>query len=214
MTAIWILLAVSVLALVVYMARSLRKVGTPTKGPVIDRKARPQTALVVIDVQEDFTRNTGKHAFDPVLRDAALSEISREIEAGRSEGYEVAFIRNVFREWPVIVAMKLVANGIGTPGREGLKLDRTLVVGDAAVFEKSVGDAFSCPEFDAWLTERAVGKLILVGLDACHCVQLTAKGALARGYRVEIREPATLTGFPVKWTALKKELGDLGAAIA
>jgi len=213
-TALWILLAVSVLALVVYMAWSLRKVGTPTKGPAIDRKARPQTALVVIDVQEDFTRNTGKHAFDPVLRDAALSEISREIEAGRSAGYEVAFIRNVFREWPVIAAMKLVANGIGTPGREGLKLDRTLAVGDAAVFEKSVGDTFSSPEFDAWLMEKAVGKLILVGLDACHCVQLTAKGALARGYRVEIREPATLTGFPEKWTVLKKELGALGAAIA
>jgi nicotinamidase-related amidase len=213
-TGFWILLAVAVLGVGVYMAWSLRKVGTPTTGPVIDRTSRQGTALVVIDVQEDFTRNTGRHAFDTVLRDTALDAISREIEASRAVGNEVAFIRNVFREWPVIAAMKLVANGVGTPGREGLKLDRTITVGEAPVFEKSVGDSFSCPEFEAWLAEKAIGKLILIGLDSCHCVQLTAKGALARGYEVEIRERATLTGFPEKWSELKKDLGDLGAAIA
>jgi nicotinamidase-related amidase len=175
---------------------------------------RPGTALVVIDVQEDFTRNTGKHAFDPGQRDAVLAEIGRQVEAHRIAGHQVAFVKNVFRDWPVIAAMKMSAGGIGTPGRDGLKLDRTLAVGNAPVFEKSIGDSFSSPQFEAWLEEKRIGRLVLVGLDACHCVQLTAKGALNRGYDVEIRDPATLTTTPDRWTDLKGELGKLGAAFA
>jgi len=210
MTGLWIAIAVSVLALLGYIIFSLRKLSVPTKGTVIDRAARPETALVVIDVQEDFTRNTGKHAYDPGARDTALEVISREIAAGREAGHQVAFIRNVFRDWPVIAAMKLAGGGIGTPGREGLKLDRTLDVRDAPEFEKSIGDTFSNPVFEPWLADKHVGRLILVGLDTCHCVQLTARGALARGYDVEIREPATLTATPEKWTPLRAELGNAG----
>jgi len=213
MTGLWIAVGVTVLALIGYVVFSLRKLSVPTSGTAIDRTARSSTALVVIDVQEDFTRNTGKHAFDPGHRDAALAAISREIEASRAAGHEIAFIRNVFRGWLVILAMKLVGGGVGTPGREGLKLDRTLDVRTAPEFEKSIGDTFSNPEFETWLAEKRIGRLILVGLDTCHCVQLTAKGALARGYRVEIREPATLTSTPEKWTPLKAELGAAGVMI-
>ena len=214
MTSLWIGLGLLVLGVVIYMAYCLRKVGLPTKGPAIDIASRPKTALVVIDVQEDFTRNTGKNAFQADLRDAALAEIGRQVQASRAAGHEIVFIKNVFRDWPVIAAMKLVAGGIGTPGREGLRLDRSLTVGDAPVFEKSVGDTFSNPAFEAWLAEKQVGNLILVGLDACHCVQLTARGALARGYKVEILEPATLTTTPDKWALLKNDLGREGAAFA
>ncbi|KZM51551.1 cysteine hydrolase [Labrenzia sp. OB1] len=192
----------------------LRKLGTPTKGADIDSQARPNRALVVIDIQEDFTRNSGRNGFDPALRDAALAEVHREIEAARAEGHEVVFVKNIFRDWPVIAAMKLTAGGIGTPGREGLKLDHTLDVGDAPVFEKSIGDTFSCADFEAWLDKKRVGRLILIGLDTCHCVQLTAKGALARGYRVEIREAATLSSTPQKWPPLKRQLDAAGVVFA
>lgn len=214
MTGFWIIIGLCVLALVAYVILSLRKLSVPTKGVLIDGAMRPETALVVIDVQEDFTRNTGKRAFDPEKRDAALEAISEEIALSRKARHQVAFVSNVFRDWPVILAMKLVGDGVGTPGREGLKLDRTLDVRGAPEFEKSIGDTFSNPDFEAWLAEKRVGRLILVGLDTCYCVQLTARGALARGYQVEIREPATLTGTPDKWPPLKAELGEAGVAFA
>ncbi|MCK7610753.1 cysteine hydrolase family protein [Roseibium sediminicola] len=214
MTGLWIAIGLGTLALVGYVVLSLRKLSTPTKGAAIDRAVRPETALVVIDVQEDFTRSTGKHAFDPEKRDAALAAISREIEACRAAGHRIAFIRNIFQDWPVILAMKLVGGGVGTPGREGLKLDRTLDVQNAPEFVKSIGDTFSNPDFETWLADKRVGRLILVGLDTCHCVQLTARGALARGYEVEIREPATLTTTPDKWSAMRQDLATAGAALA
>jgi nicotinamidase-related amidase len=214
MTGIWIASGLCAAGIVAYVVYCLKRLGTPTKGTRIDKAMRPDTALVVIDVQEDFTRNSGKHAFDSAQRDAALAEISRQVEAHRMAGHQVVFTKNVFRDWPVIAAMKMAADGIGTPGRDGLKLDRTLDVGSAPVFEKSIGDSFSSPQFEAWLEEKRIGRLVLVGLDACHCVQLTAKGALNRGYEVEIRDPATLTTTPNKWAELKGELSKLGAAFA
>ena len=214
MTGIWIGIGLCVLALLGYMFFSIRKLSVPTTGAAIDKAARPGSALVVIDVQEDFTRNTGKNGFDPGQRDAALTAMSREIAAARAGGDPVAFVSNVFRDWPVILAMKLAAGGIGTPGREGLKLDRSLDAGSAPQFEKSIGDTFSNPQFEAWLEANSIGRLVLVGLDSCHCVQLTARGALNRGYEVEIRDPATLTTAPAKWQQLKMDLGAAGVVIA
>lgn len=203
----------ALLCLLLYAVLSLRKLGTPTAGVGINRQTRPNEALVVIDVQEDFTRNTGKHAYAPERRDKVLALINEEIRAARAKDQDVIFVRNVFRDWPVVLAMKLVANGIGTAGREGLKLDRVLDVGDAPVFEKTIGDTFSNPDFERYLSERTIGRLRLVGLDACHCVQLTARGGLARGYHVEICQDATLTTTPEKWPAFRQGLVRQGAAI-
>ncbi|MCV0429486.1 MAG: cysteine hydrolase [Roseibium sp.] len=216
MSGLWILIGFVVLGAagaLLYGVYCVRKLGTPTKGTAIDRSSRPNSALVVIDVQEDFTRNTGKHGFDPKVRDNALAEINREIREARTAGQDVIFIKNIFRDWPVVALMKLVAKGIGTPGREGLRIDRAIDVAQAPVFEKSIGDTFSEPQFEAFLKEKKIGRLTLVGLDACHCVQLTAKGALARDYEVEVREPSLLTATPDKWPPLKQELNVAGAII-
>jgi nicotinamidase-related amidase len=217
MPGIWSAIGIvcmGVLGLVLYFGYFLRKLSTPTKGRQIAAGERPNSALIVIDVQEDFTRNTGKQAFDPVVRDAAINAINQEIETARSLGTDVVFIKNVFRDWPVIMTMKLLAKGIGTPGRVGLRIDSALGVGNAPVFEKSIGDTFSNPKFEAFLANRKIGTLRLVGLDACHCVQLTARGALSRGYQVEIAEPSVLTATPQKWPPLKRELDAAGAVFA
>lgn len=207
-------LALCIAVGIFYVIFALARVGRPTRGPRIDRSARPNTALIVIDVQEDFTRNTGKHAYNGQATETALSEINKAVFEARSVGTPVAFIKNVFRDMPVILAMKMTAGGMGTPGREGLRLDRALDVGTAPTFEKSIGDSFSNRELEAWLEENRVGQLVLVGLDACHCVQLTAKGALARGYEVEIREAGTLTNTLEKWRDLRSELVGLGVQVA
>ncbi|MEJ8473493.1 cysteine hydrolase family protein [Roseibium algae] len=213
LTSFLIVCAASLFAVLVYMMMKLKAVGTPTCGHQINLEARPEKCLVVIDVQEDFTRNTGKNAFDPVARDGALERIADEIRTARSRDEHVVFITNVFRDWPVVLAMKLVTGGIGTPGRQGLRLDRMLDVAEGPVFEKSIGDSFSNSKFEDWLEQQNIGHLTLVGLDACHCVQLTAKGGRSRGFRVEILEAATLTTRPDKWAALKGPLRAAGVVV-
>ncbi|WP_434053282.1 MAG: isochorismatase family protein [Roseibium sp.] len=208
------LFAVVLAGLVLYTFKVMRKIGTPTRGDRIDPGGRPNAALLVIDVQEDFTRSKAANAFEPGSRDAAIADINQSIASARAAGTGVVFIKHVFRDKLAILLMKMVAKGVGTPGREGLRIDPALETGDAPVFEKSVGDAFSSTTFEDWLATRNVGRLTLVGLDSCHCVQLTAKGALSRGYQVEIRETGTLTATPQKWGPLKRELGDAGAVFS
>ncbi|WP_196223450.1 cysteine hydrolase family protein [Roseibium sp. RKSG952] len=215
---IWWIVGLSVLACVAaalgYCACVFRRLETPTKGKLINSQERGARALLVIDVQEDFTRNNGKRAFDPEMRDTALDIMRLEIAQARASGDEVIFIKNIFRDRPVIWAMKLAADGIGTPGREGLRIDRSLDTAEARVFEKAVGDTFSNTAFETYLTERNIGHLRLVGLDACYCVQLTAKGALNRGFSVEIVEAGLITGTPEKWPDIRSELQGLGARLS
>jgi len=183
-----------------------------TTGRPIDLSSRPNTALLVIDVQEDFTRNSPK-PYSEDVRSSSIDRINREIEAARAAGHDVVLIRQVFRHWPAIVAMKLLMGGIGTPGRKGLAFDRDLKTGEAPVFEKPIGDAFFNPALDAYFAEKKIGHLRLTGLDACQCVQFTAKGALNRAYDVEIIEPAIMTVTPEKWGAIKSGLEAGGARI-
>ncbi|WP_415717969.1 cysteine hydrolase [Roseibium sp.] len=217
MSGLWIGLIAAglcILAVVLYTLFISRKISTPTRGARIDQSERPNTALVVIDVQEDFTHQTGKNGFDPASRDAALADINRNLAEARASGQDIVFIKHVFRDWWAIMAMKLLAGGVGTPGREGLRLDPVLDVREAPIFEKAIGDAFSNAEFENWLARREIGRLILTGLDACQCVQLTARGGLARGYRVKVREASTLTTTPEKWAGLKGELKLAGAEMS
>ncbi len=212
-SSIVLVLGLAIAAYVIYCVLVLRQLSTPTKGASIDLAVRPNRALIVIDVQEDFTRRAGPNGFPADLRDRAIEQVCKDIQTARTAGNEVIFVQNIFRNWVVKFAMMLGNNGAGNEGREGLRIDRDLDVGNAPVFEKNIGDSFSSREFEAYLAEKKVGHLTLVGLDACHCVQLTAKGALARGYQVEIRETGTLTAFPHKWPEHKDELTGLGARI-
>ena len=54
------------------------------------------------------------------------------------------------------------------------------------IFEKTVGDAFAETKLEAWLRERGVGEVILLGAQTDACVNATCRGALARGFTVTI----------------------------
>lgn len=212
LTLVLIALSALFLGAVGYFLWVVKISSTPTKGGWIDLGSRPDTALLVIDVQEDFTRN-GPKPYPEVERTRAIERINRNILESRQAGEDVILIRHVFRHWPAILAVKLLMGGVGTPGRKGLDFDPDLQAGDAPVFEKTIGDAFFNPELEAYLADRNIGHLRLTGLDACQCVQFTAKGAMNRGYSVEVIEPSLLTATPEKWPAVKTSLTDLGAVV-
>jgi len=209
------LVAIAVLALVFMTVfyPHIRRAGRPTSGEVIDKEERSGEALIVIDVQEDFTRRSGKGAFEETRRRAAIGQMNALIEEHRKRGNRIVFIRNVFYAWPVRLVMRLGMGGAGNAGRPGLAFDRDLDAVGGEVFEKSIGDSFFNPELEGFLASHAIGRLTLVGLDACHCVQLTARGALQRGYEINIVEEGLLTAFPEKWPDCRQDLVSRGAVL-
>jgi nicotinamidase-related amidase len=168
-----LLVPVAILVGLFYMAMQ------PTVGPAIPAYPNPRAALLVIDIQEDYT---GPAAREPYREGDRIVAFSNALigEAAR-RGIDVVFIKNVI-DAPVI---SLLAGGINAPGAPGTGMDRRLRrVAGVREFTKNRSDAFSNGALDGYLRERQVATLYLVGLDGAYCVNATALGALNRHYRV------------------------------
>lgn len=213
MTALAVLLAILALCLIVYVAIAINRILTPTTGRQIDRSSRPNTALIVVDVQTDFTRRTGKHAYEPQDVEAKIQRINEEAALAELRGSLVVSIRQVLKEPVAKAAVRIIAGPAGLAGSPGLGLDDRLDISADADFEKSRGDAFSSRPFEDWLDSNRVGTLRIVGLDGCYCVQSTSRGAINRGYGVTIVDDCVLTAFPERWGAIKADLEKSGAVI-
>ncbi len=182
---------------------------SPTRGQRIDRYAAPRQALLVVDIQEDYT---GPHARKPFRDgDRIVAAANRLIENADALGLETVYIRNEFAN-PVLRAM---AGGMNAPGASGTAIDaRIRQVPGAPTLAKHRSDAFSNPDLDAYLRRRQVDRLWIVGLDAAYCVKSTMQGALNRGYQVTVVTDGIATESSQSLEALGQGYSAAGATLA
>jgi nicotinamidase-related amidase len=203
-----------VAALALYILLGIYRLLTPTRGERIDRSSRAGEALVVIDLQSDFTRKTGTKGYDPARVETTLSMVNALARRAHEEGVPVVAIRQVVTAPLAAFIGRFLAGPEGFIGSPGIGLDPRLDIKADRDFTKDRGDAFSSLAFEAWLGERKIGKLRIVGLDGCYCVRLTSMGALSRGYAVELIESGVLVSDARRWTECKTELSRRGASFA
>jgi nicotinamidase-related amidase len=175
----WVLGAVLVLvcALVAVFLKSMR----PTTGPRIVAYTDPRTALIIVDIQKDYTGPQPKKRYKDGERIVAVSNAL--LEQAQAHGAIVVYIKNVIDN-PVLSAL---TGGLNAPGSPGAEMDRRLrKVPGSRTFTKNRPDAFSNPELDTYLRENHVDHVLLTGLDAAYCVNATTRGGLNRGYKVTI----------------------------
>jgi nicotinamidase-related amidase len=67
--------------------------------------------------------------------------------------------------------------------------------------EKSYGDSFEDTELEAVLSERGVGRLVVVGAQTDACIRSTLHGALVRGYDTTLVSDAHTTEDQTQWGA-------------
>jgi hypothetical protein len=84
----------ALLLLVIYTVWGMIRMQTPTRGRAIDSDRRPGEALVVIDVQKDFTSPA---TYDPISVEQALSRINALAADARDSGIPVLNVRHVFK---------------------------------------------------------------------------------------------------------------------
>ncbi|MCV2882338.1 cysteine hydrolase [Actibacterium sp. XHP0104] len=207
MSVLWIIAAGLVVA-VLYVLLEIRKIGTPTNGPVIDRAARPGIALVVIDMQSDFT---SLPVWEAEQLDTAMKSVGAAVDAARLAGMPVIAVRQVYKAGLARLLNGWFNQGRGNAGSAGIGLDSRLGLLPDIEVEKSMGDAFSEPALERYLEENRIGTLILTGLDGCHCVKNTAYGALNRGYAVRIDPKAVLAADGAGWSKVQQNLTAAGA---
>ena len=200
-----------VVGLVAYTVWGMIRLQTPTKGPAIDPANRPGEALIIVDVQQDFTSEA---TYPSAAVDKALSRINTLTDDARRRGVPIINVRHVFQGPYVNFLVRSISGGRGAEGSEGLGPDPRLQQLPDMEFVKHSGDAFSNPDLGRYLDDHRISKLMIAGLDGNACVKSTADGALNRGYRVEIVEAAVLSQSAPAWAKQKARLEGRGADFA
>ncbi len=181
-------LAVVAAVMVIGAMAIAKKIYTPTQGQKISKYANPRKALLVIDVQEDYT-GPGRQ---PVLFKGAetqIATINMLIGNAPKSGMEVIYIRQIFDN--NFITRHFVGRTI--EGQPGTELDSRIWMINQNDFTKRISDAFSNPLLDEFLIRNQIDELYLTGLDAAYCVYYTALGALNRGYKVTVVKDAIMT---------------------
>lgn len=140
-------------------------------------------ALLVVDVQNEFSprglRAVPRHG-------EALDTIARWVEHARTRGWSIAWVRHYNKPHE---SRALV------PGSWGAELSPGMDprLGDATerLFEKDMYGAFTDTGLEAWLRERGVRFVHVVGFYAHMCVSTTVREALVRGFEVSVDPNAT-----------------------
>ncbi len=188
-------LAVIVAVILIGTIATAIKIYTPTQGQKIGKYANPRKALLVVDVQEDYTGQSKQ----PVLfKDAQkqITTINMLIGNAPKSGMEVVYIRQIFDN--NFITRHFVGRTI--EGRPGTELDSRIWIINQNDFTKKISDAFSNPLLDDFLIRNQIDELYLTGLDAAYCVYYTALGALNRGYKVTVVKDAIMS---------RKDMGDI-----
>jgi len=176
----------------------------PTKGPKIQKYADPQKALLVIDVQEDFTGRTAKPPFPYKNSRELIETVNGLIEDASGKGFNIIYIRQEFDGFMGKIISRMFGKGTAIRGTPGAEVDQRVSIINDNIFTKPKGDAFSNPALGKFLVEHSVNELFLTGLDAEFCVYHTAKGALNRGYTVNIIPNGVALRAEKKWNVLMK----------
>lgn len=136
-------------------------------------KDRPNTGLVVIDVQNG---NTG----GAYSRDAVIANIAALVAKARREGVPLVWVQH---------------NGEGLErGSESWQFVPELVPGPGEpVVHKQYGDAFEGTTFEDVLAGLGVGRLVITGAQTDQCIRSTLHGAFARGYDATLVKDAHTT---------------------
>ncbi|MEE4311830.1 MAG: cysteine hydrolase [candidate division KSB1 bacterium] len=177
----------------------------PTKGRIIDQYENPKQALLVIDIQEDFTGTTAKAPFPYKDSDRLIRTVNAITEAASAKSMMIVYIRQELDGLMGKMLSHLFAGGVAIRGNPGTAIDKRISILSDAIFPKPRSDSFSNPELEKFLIGNHVNELYLVGLDADGCVHVTAKGALNRGYRVNIITDAVVLKDEDRWEELLAE---------
>jgi nicotinamidase-related amidase len=142
---------------------------------------RPNTALVVIDVQNGVMAT----AHD---RDAVIANIKTLVDKARAEDVPVIWVQHASRELE--------------PGGDAWQYVPELDLAETEpVVHKTYGDSFEETDLEERLAERGVGRLVVAGAQTDECVRSTLHGAVVRGYDATLVSDAHTTEDLSEWGA-------------
>lgn len=134
---------------------------------------RPNTALLVIDVQNGVVANAHQ-------RDEVIANIHTLVDKARTEDVPVIWVQHSDDDLP--------------RDTDSWQYVPELVRRDSEpLVHKSYGDSFEETDLEALLADRGVGRLVVTGAQTDACIRSTLHGAIARGYDATLVSDAHTT---------------------
>jgi nicotinamidase-related amidase len=144
-------------------------------------KNRPNTALLVIDVQNGVVAEVYE-------RDAVVANIATLVDKARAADVDVIWIQHSGENLPI--------------GSEQWQYVPELVRLDPEpLLAKIYPDSFEDTNLETVLSNRGVGRLIVSGAQTDECIRSTLHGAIARGYDATLVSDAHTTEDLSPWGA-------------
>ena len=124
-------------------------------------------ALVVIDIQNDITKN---------YKDI-IDNINKAIDWAAGNGIHVVYIRH-----------ENLSAGTRTlkPGTHGAELVSDLKMVSDNIFTKSKGNALTSEEFAEFINKNGIDEFYITGADAIACVKSTVFNLNKENYKVNV----------------------------
>lgn len=125
------------------------------------------SALVVIDLQNDITKNYRE----------IIENVNEAIDRATQNGLWVIYIRH-----------NNLSAGTRTfkPGTHGAELVPEMKVVSGHIFTKSKSNALTSEEFAAFIKENGIDEFYVVGADAAACIKSTCYNMAKNGYAVHV----------------------------
>ncbi|SJZ40083.1 Nicotinamidase-related amidase [Trichlorobacter thiogenes] len=137
-------------------------------------------ALIVIDVQNDYIGGNLPITWPPV--EQSLANIGRAMDAAKAAGIPVVAVQNILPASAPFMA----------EGTTGAELHPVVTSrGWDHYVQKDMPVAFCKTDLEAWLKERQITTLAIVGYITHNCDLSTAIAALHRGFQVEFLSDAS-----------------------
>ncbi|PKV96627.1 nicotinamidase-related amidase [Amycolatopsis echigonensis] len=144
-------------------------------------KDRPNTALLVVDVQNGVVADAHE-------RDGVVANVAALVDKAREAGVPVVWVQHNDEglekgssEWELVPELKPAPS--------------------EPLVEKSYGDSFEDTTLESVLADRGVGHLVVSGAETDACIRSTLHGAFARGYDATLVSDAHTTGDRTTWGA-------------
>lgn len=160
-----------------------------------DRLAPERTALVVIDMQNDFCAPEGyvaKLGLDVSRLSLLVPSLEAILACARDVGVPIVWLRACYENGlvpPSMVQQKQSRNIQAVccaRGSWGYAFFGVSPASGEAVFEKHTYSGFSNPDFEAHLRSLDIETLLLAGVQTNVCVESTLRDAHSRGFNIAV----------------------------